>query len=53
MNCKVIVYAKNETDLPCLIGPSEVYDENRIGQWRHQSLGLVYDESETELLKPI
>ena len=32
MNRTNVLYAENETELPCLTGPSVVYDQNHIGQ---------------------
>lgn len=42
VDCTSAIYIENETQLPCVIRPSVVYDKNLIGQWRNQSIGLVY-----------
>ena len=48
-----VVYVENKTKLSCSIEPSEVYDENKTGQRRDQSIGLVCTKTKTELLGPI
>ena len=48
-----VVYVENKTKLSCSIEPSAVYDENKTGQRRDQSIGLVCTKTKTELLGPI
>ena len=38
------IYAKNKTELLCLIKPGVIYDENQIGQWWDQ-IGQWRDKS--------
>ena len=45
-----VVYAKNGIKLSWLIRSSVLYEENQIGQWHDQSIGLLYAKIETELL---
>lgn len=48
-----VIYVENETELPCVIRQSVVYDKNQIGQWHNQLISMVYFEIETELSRPI
>ena len=47
------IYDKNETKLSWSIKSGTVCDENKTEQWWDQSIGLVYVETEIELLGPI
>ena len=53
VDCTGVIYVENETELPCVIRPSVVYDKNQIVQWHNQLISMVYSEIEIELSKPI